>query len=78
MAHELAHHWFGNTSVAWWNDHWLKESLADFAALKVLAAKKPNHPWRAIMFSKSRVMSLDARGKVGALRAPVETPAKRA
>ena len=38
LAHELAHMWFGNyVTMKWWDDLWLNEAFADFAAFNALA-----------------------------------------
>jgi alanyl aminopeptidase len=48
VAHELAHHWFGDqVSIRWWDDTWLKESFAELVGDRVVERWQPT--WSAGM-----------------------------
>jgi alanyl aminopeptidase len=44
LAHELAHHWFGNlVTLRWWNDIWLNESFATWMGTRATQEVFPLH-----------------------------------
>jgi aminopeptidase N len=45
LAHELSHYWFGDlVTMAWWDDTWLNEALAEWSDLHITEAAEPG--WR--------------------------------
>ena len=78
ISHELAHQWFGDlVTMKWWDDIWLNEGFATWAANKPLAAWKTE--WKMDVNAATETqaaLGLDALRATRAIRTAVETPAQ--
>jgi alanyl aminopeptidase len=74
MAHELAHHWFGDlVTMPWWDDIWLNEAFATWMATRVVREVAPEqHAEMAALVGIHGAMSSDALAAARQIRQPVE------
>ncbi len=69
IAHELAHQWFGNlVTMAWWDDLWLNEAFASWAA---------SHTMKELYPELNYADRLVQEGAFGADASPTVKPVKK-
>ncbi len=75
VAHEIAHHWFGNlVTMEWWDDLWLNEGFATWMETRVVDAWRPEMNARLeALGDKGWVMGLDALDSARAVRQPIRS-----
>ncbi|HWL85908.1 MAG TPA: M1 family aminopeptidase, partial [Polyangiaceae bacterium] len=72
-VHELAHQWFGDlVTASWWDDAWLNEGFATWAAHRVVEDWKPEwHEDTARVRSTARAMRGDSLASARSIRQPI-------
>jgi aminopeptidase N len=78
IAHEMAHQWFGDlVTMAWWDDLWLNEGLANWLQFKAVEHFHPDwKSWPNTIGEKQRAMRLDALKTAHPIQQPVADPSE--
>lgn len=73
MAHEVAHHWFGDlVTPAWWDDIWLNESFAEWMGVKIADQLRPDLGSHAgLVSSAAYAMDVDSKRAGRPMRQPI-------
>ncbi len=73
ILHENSHQWFGNLiTMRWFDDLWLKEGFANFAAARAMEALLPEFDaWNALRQSKLAAYRTDATPGTTAIHQPI-------
>ena len=78
IAHEIAHHWFGDlVTMQWWDDIWLNEGFATWMERRPMEEWSPE--WNVRLdevHDTQAAMNLDALEATRPIRMRVETPAE--
>ncbi|MBI2395738.1 MAG: M1 family metallopeptidase [Deltaproteobacteria bacterium] len=75
MAHELAHHWFGDlVTTAWWDDTWLNEGFATWMGTRAVQLWRPQYQSESYFVDRVHdAMGVDALVHARAIRQPIES-----